>query len=99
MRQLCPETLTSAPVGTDSKRSANFGGDDLRKSGMDAEHAETAKPHATTAMTLLIDNPTDIYAASSRDLAPPAPTVAATVKVLVGSVESMVLSNGGFCVF
>jgi hypothetical protein len=54
VRQLCPETLTSAPVGTDSKRSAAFGGDDLRKSGTDAEHAATLKPHATTAMTLLI---------------------------------------------
>jgi hypothetical protein len=40
---------------------------------MDAEHAATLKPHATTAMTLLIDNPTDIYAASSRDLAPQLP--------------------------
>jgi hypothetical protein len=54
VRQLCPETLTSAPVGTDSKRSAAFGGDDLRKSGIDAEHAATLKPHATTAITLLI---------------------------------------------
>jgi hypothetical protein len=56
VRQVCPEAFTSAPVGTDSNRIAAVGGDDLRKSrpGIDAEHAATVKPHATTAMTLLI---------------------------------------------
>jgi hypothetical protein len=46
--------LTSAPAGTDSSRNAAVGGDDLRKSrlGIDAEHADTVKPHATTSTVL-----------------------------------------------
>jgi hypothetical protein len=48
--------LTSAPGGSDSNRNASVGGDELRKFrlGIDAEHAATVKPHATTAMTRLM---------------------------------------------
>jgi hypothetical protein len=48
--------LTSAPGGSDSNRKASVGGDELRKFrlGIDAEHAATVKPHATTAMTRLM---------------------------------------------
>jgi hypothetical protein len=40
----------------DSNRNAAVGGDDLRKSrlGIDAEHEAKVKPHAMTAMTLLM---------------------------------------------
>jgi hypothetical protein len=57
VRQACPtEVLTSAPGGSDSNRNAAVGGDELRKFklGIDAEHAATVKPHATTAMTRLM---------------------------------------------
>jgi len=56
VRQLCPETFTSAPGGSDSNRSAAVVGDDLRKSrpGIEDEHAATIKLHAKTPMTLLM---------------------------------------------
>jgi hypothetical protein len=57
VRQVCPEeVLTSAPGGSDSNRKASVGGDELRKFrlGIDAEHAATVRPHATTAMTRLM---------------------------------------------
>jgi hypothetical protein len=56
VRQVCPEeVLTSAPGGSDSNRKTSVGGDELRKfSGIDAEHAATVMPHATTAMTRLM---------------------------------------------
>jgi hypothetical protein len=60
VRQVCPETLTSAPDGTDSNRNAVVAGDDLRKSGVlrkseaDPEHAANVNPHTTTPITLLI---------------------------------------------
>jgi hypothetical protein len=49
-------TWRVAPAGTDSSRNAAVGGDDLRKSrlGIDAEHEAKVKPHAMTAMTLLM---------------------------------------------
>jgi hypothetical protein len=48
--------LTSAPGGSDSNRTASVGGEELKKFrlGIDAEHAATVKPHATTAMTRLM---------------------------------------------
>jgi hypothetical protein len=47
--------LSQPLSGSDSKRNAAVGGDDLRKSRLGiAEHAATVKPHATTAMTLLM---------------------------------------------
>jgi hypothetical protein len=50
------ETFTSAPGGSDSKRTVDVGGDELKKFrfGMDAEHAATLKQHARTAMTRLM---------------------------------------------
>jgi hypothetical protein len=60
VRQLCPWTLrASAPGGSDSIRTMSVGGDDFKKSrlGMEAEHAATVKPHATTAMTRLMIGP------------------------------------------
>jgi hypothetical protein len=52
VRQVCPETLTSAPGGTDSNRNAVVAGDDLRKSRADPEHAANVNPHTTNPMTL-----------------------------------------------
>jgi hypothetical protein len=54
VRQVCPETLTSAPGGTDSNRKAAVAGDDLRKSKDDPEHAANVNPHATTPITFFI---------------------------------------------
>jgi len=52
--------LTSAPGGSDSNRTVSVDGDELKKFklGIDAEHAATVKPHAITAMTRLISDPT-----------------------------------------
>jgi hypothetical protein len=62
--------LTSAPGGFDSNRTVSVRtetvpvvsveGDELKKFklGVDAEHAATVKPHAITAMTRLISDPT-----------------------------------------
>jgi hypothetical protein len=70
VRQVTPEVLTSAPGGFDSNRmvsvrtetvpTVSVDGDELKKFklGIDAEHAATVKPHAITAMTRLISDPT-----------------------------------------
>jgi hypothetical protein len=62
--------LTSAPGGFDSNRTVSVRtdtvpvvsveGDELKKFKLrvDAEHAATVKPHAITAMTRLISDPT-----------------------------------------
>jgi hypothetical protein len=62
--------LTSAPGGFDSNRTVSVrtetdptlsvDGDELKKFklGIDAEHAATVKPHAITAMTRPISDPT-----------------------------------------
>jgi hypothetical protein len=60
VRQLWPDdVLTSAPGGADSNRKASVVSERLKKFrfGM-TEHAATDKPHATTAMTRLILDPT-----------------------------------------
>src|SRR6185436_7272410 len=57
VRQACPDDIfTSAPGGSDSNRTVSVGGDELKKLrfGMEAEHAATVNPHATTAMTRLM---------------------------------------------
>jgi hypothetical protein len=55
VRQVCPETLTWAPDGTDSNRNVVVAGDDLRKSRADPEHAANVNPHTTTPIALIIE--------------------------------------------
>jgi hypothetical protein len=86
--------LTSAPGGFDSNRTSvrmgtvpvvSVDGDEPKKFklGIDAEHAATVKPHAITAITRLISDPTSsaAYAAyptrtiqESEFLAPAGPS-------------------------
>jgi hypothetical protein len=54
VRQVCPETLTWAPGGTDSNLNAVVAGDDFRKSRADPEHAANVNPHTTSPMTFII---------------------------------------------
>src|SRR5262245_42961307 len=70
VRQLWPnEVFASAPGGSDSMASVSACGADFMKSrlrlGIVAEHAASMKPHAVTAMTLLMIHTTSAAGAAS----------------------------------